>query len=133
MTPFGIRNKGPLPEHEVSHTEVDEIVLANASSIDSTLWTLSLSDCKFQSSEMAALQELSDASTDRNAFFDPLFLSASHQRLGLAKRNILTLCEKLGDSAIMKFAVPIQKERIGFPEQNVLRVWSHPMDLCLHP
>ncbi|MBL4598472.1 MAG: GNAT family N-acetyltransferase [Rhizobiaceae bacterium] len=126
MTLFTDHFKLPGSPEKKLNGPPEKTVLASFSSIDSSKWELSLHKFDFFDALKDDLQTLSDASGDRNVFFDPAFLSASQERLGLAQKRILILSEELGDTAVMKMAMPVQLEKVGFPGQNVWRVWSHP-------
>ena len=126
MTLFSNQFKINFGDESMAYQQPEVIVLANLAGIDSSNWELSLHGCDFDKDMAAEMQRLSDASRDRNIFYDPGFFSASQERLGLAHKRVLMLTEVLGESRTVKLAMPIQQEKVGFPSQNVWRVWSNP-------
>lgn len=125
MTLFSDQFKTPFDD-SMAYQQPEVIVLASLAGMDSSKWELSLHGCNFDKDMEAELQRLSDASCDRNIFYDPAFFSASQERLGLPHKRVLMLTEVLGESRIVKLVMPVQKEKVGLPPHNVWRVWSNP-------
>lgn len=126
MTLISSKFKMPYGDEGMAYKPPENIVLASLAGIDSSKWELSLHVCEFEENMKKELQRLSDASVDRNVFFDPSFFSASQERLGLSNKRILLLSEMLGESRTIKLAMPVQQEKVGLPARNVWRVWSTP-------
>ncbi|MFK5980775.1 MAG: GNAT family N-acetyltransferase [Rhizobiaceae bacterium] len=125
MTLFSDQFKMSFDDN-LAYQQPEIIVLASLAGIDSSKWELSLHGCNYDKDMEKELQRLSDASHDRNIFYDPAFFSASQERLGLPNKRVLVLTEVLGNSRTIKLAVPIQQEKVGLLPQNVWRVWSNP-------
>lgn len=103
----------------------DDVLLASVAGMDSSLWEMSTRHCGFREGDFELLEALSASTVDRNVFFEPPFFTASHERLGMPVKKLVTLSEKVGASTTMKLVFPVQSEKVGFPRMKVMRVWSH--------
>lgn len=103
----------------------DDLLLAASVGLDSSVWELKVRHCGFREGDFELLETLSHSTPQRNVFFEPPFFTASHERLGMPVKKLVTLSEKLGADTTMKLVFPVQPESVGFPGVQVMRVWSH--------
>lgn len=95
------------------------------SNLTSASWDLSLMPLSAYEALAGEISALASSSVERNIFLEPEFAMATLQRVEYSGVLLLCLWETLADKRMLRFFMPIVRQKAGLPRHRIARSFTH--------
>jgi len=95
------------------------------SNLTSASWDLSLMPLNAYGALAGEISVLASSSIERNIFLEPEFAIATLQRVESSGVLLLCLWETLADKRMLRFFMPLVRQKAGLPRHRIARSFTH--------